>query len=95
MTPTEKKIPFKVEFSRILELLADQIYQSPLALLRENTQNSFDAIRMRESLGQPFEPVIEVSVDGENVVVYDNGIGMTAQEIETHYWYAGEERKKH
>ena len=25
MSPTEKKIAFKVEFSRILELLADQI----------------------------------------------------------------------
>lgn len=93
MIPTEKKIAFKVEFSRILDLLAEQIYQSPLALLRENTQNAFDAIRMREALGQPFEPVIEVSVDGENVVVYDNGIGMTAQEIETHYWYAGRSGK--
>ncbi len=41
-----KKIAFKVEMSRMLELLADQIYQSPLALLRENTQNAFDAIRM-------------------------------------------------
>ena len=47
MSNVERKIAFKVEFSWILELLADQIYQSPLALLRENTQNAFDAIRMR------------------------------------------------
>ena len=44
MTSREKRITFKIEFSRILDLLADQIYQSPLALLRENTQNAFDAI---------------------------------------------------
>ncbi len=93
MTPAEKKIPFKVEFSRILELLADQIYQSPLALLRENTQNAFDAIRMREALGQKFDAKIEVSVDHEKLVVCDNGIGMTANEIETNYWYAGRSGK--
>ena len=93
MTSVEKKIAYKVEFSRILELLAEQIYQSPLALLRENTQNAFDAILMRESLGQEFDPVIEVTVDGNSVTVSDNGVGMTAEEIETSYWYAGQSGK--
>ncbi len=93
MNSAERKIPFKVEISRILELLADQIYQSPLALLRENTQNAFDAIRMRMSKGDSFEPAILVTVDSESVVVVDNGIGMTAQEIETNYWYAGRSGK--
>ena len=88
-----KKIAFKVEFSRILELLADQIYQSPLALLRENTQNAFDAIRMRQSLDHVFEPLIEVTVSNEQIVVVDNGIGMTADEIETNFWYAGKSGK--
>ena len=74
MTSTEKKIPFKVEFSRILELLAHQIYQSPLALLRENAQNAFDAIRMRQAEGQDFEPAIHVTVDREQASVSDNGI---------------------
>ena len=41
MSPTGKRIAFKLELSRMLDLLADQIYQSPLALLRENTQNAF------------------------------------------------------
>ena len=88
MTSTEKKIAFKVEFSRILELLADQIYQSPLALLRENTQNAFDAIKMREAQDAQFEPALHVTIDGQQVVVSDNGIGMTAEEIETNFWYA-------
>ena len=93
MTLAEKKIAYRVEFSRILELLAEQIYQSPLALLRENTQNAFDAILMREALGQDFDPMIEISVDADNVTVRDNGVGMTAQEIETSYWYAGQSGK--
>ena len=93
MTSTEKRIAFKVEFSRILDVLADQIYQSPLALLRENTQNAFDAIRMREAQRQEFKPAIHVTVDGEQVVVADNGIGMTAEEIESNYWYAGKSGK--
>lgn len=94
MNPTERKIAFKVEFSRILELLADQIYQSPLALLRENTQNAFDAVRMREAIpNDRFEPQIEVTVGDEAVTVVDNGIGMTAEELETHFWYAGKSGK--
>ena len=93
MTLTEKKIPFRVEFTRILELLADQIYQSPLALLRENTQNAFDAVRMRESLGQEFNPAIYVNVSDDQIMVADNGIGMTAEEIETNFWYAGKSGK--
>ena len=93
MTSREKRITFKIEFSRILDLLADQIYQSPLALLRENTQNAFDAIRMREAESQQFEPAIHVTIDGQQVVVSDNGIGMTAEEIEANYWYAGKSGK--
>ena len=93
MTSSEKKIAFKIEFERILTLLADQIYQSPLALLRENTQNAFDAIRMREALGQEFEPIIEVTVNASQVTVSDNGIGMTSDEIEQNYWYAGRSGK--
>ncbi len=94
MTSTERRIAFKLELSRMLELLADQIYQSPLALLRENTQNAFDAIRMRQAMpNESFDPVIRVIVDERQVTVSDNGIGMTAKEIETNYWYAGRSGK--
>lgn len=89
----ERHIAFKVEFARVLELLADQIYQSPLALLRENTQNAFDAIRMREALRQTFDATIEVKASSDEVVVIDNGIGMTSQEMEQSFWHAGHSGK--
>ncbi len=93
MTSHEKKIAFGIEVGRILELLADQIYQSPLALLRENTQNAFDAVQMRKALQQDFIPRIDVSVTDQEVTVTDNGIGMTATEIEQNFWYAGKSGK--
>ena len=93
MTTTGKKIAFRIEFSRMLDLLADQIYQSPLALLRENTQNAFDAIRMRQALDHEFKPLIKVTVNDQAIVVSDNGIGMTSEEIETNFWYAGKSGK--
>lgn len=77
----------------MLNLLADQIYQSPLALLRENAQNAFDAIRMRQALGHDFQPLVEVTVNDQAIVVSDNGIGMTSEEIETNFWYAGKSGK--
>ena len=93
MSSTEKKIAFGLELSRMLELLSDQIYQSPLALLRENTQNAFDAIRMKEALSHDFEPMIQVTASDEQIIVTDNGIGMTQDEIETNFWYAGRSGK--
>ena len=96
MNPNEKKIPFKVEFSRILELFAAQIYQSPLALLRENTQNAFDAVLMKMHSWRTspnYAPEIRVTVDSDEIIVADNGIGMTSDEIETNYWYAGRSGK--
>lgn len=89
-----KKIAFKLDLSRMLELLADEIYQSPLSLLRENTQNAFDAIRMRQALQeQEFDPVIHVTLDNDRVEVSDNGIGMTTEEVEHNFWYAGKSGK--
>ena len=80
MMPSER-IPFHVELSRIIELLARQIYQSPLALLRENCQNAYDAVLQRRHLGQSFDPEIEVKITPTEVRVQDNGIGMTKEEL--------------
>ncbi len=87
------KLPFSVEISRMIELLAAQIYPSPYALLRENTQNSFDAIVLRRHLGQNFEPAIEINIGQDHVQVTDNGIGMSRADLSNHYWRAGSSSK--
>jgi molecular chaperone HtpG len=93
VTTESKKIPFEVEISRVIELLATQIYQSPLALLRENTQNAFDAVLIRRSLGLSFEPRIDVNIWPNSISVIDNGVGMTPAELEANYWRAGSSGK--
>lgn len=90
---TQQFIPFAVDTSRILELLAKQIYQSPLALLRENTQNAFDATLLRAQREPGYEPKIEIEVSAEKIVVRDNGIGMTADDLRRHFWQAGSSSK--
>ena len=55
MSESSEKIPFAVEISQMIELLASQIYPTPFALLRENVQNAFDAILLRRHLGQAFD----------------------------------------
>lgn len=93
MSQQSEKIPFAVEISRMIELLAAQIYPTPFALLRENIQNSFDAILLRRHLGQTFEPRIEVTVQPKRVIVSDNGIGMSRNDLRNHFWRAGSSSK--
>ena len=87
-------IPYHVEINRIIELLASQIYQNPLALLRENCQNAYDAILERLWSSPHFtNPQIVVEIEQDRIRVSDNGIGMTPQDLDSHYWRAGSSGK--
>ena len=86
-------IPFSVDISRMIELLAAQIYPSPFALLRENVQNAFDAIMLRRHAGQSFDPAITVTIEPSKIIVTDNGIGMSNDELRKHFWRAGSSSK--
>jgi molecular chaperone HtpG len=86
-------ISFHVDTKRVLEVLAKQIYQSPLALLRENTQNAYDAILLRRQREPNFEPRIEIHVTPEYITVRDNGIGMSFDEVRKNFWQAGSSSK--
>jgi molecular chaperone HtpG len=88
-----ERIPFEVDVNRVIEVLASQIYQTPLALLRENAQNAFDAILLRRHRGDRFEPQITVTITEHEVAIQDNGIGMTPKDLREHYWHAGSSGK--
>ena len=90
---TSELIPFEIETRRVVQLLAKQIYQSPLALLRENTQNAFDAVRQRLHRDATFQPLIEISLAPDMITITDNGIGMTPNDLRRHYWTAGSSSK--
>lgn len=87
-----EKLEFNIETQRILKLLANDIYDSPYALLRENVQNAFDAILMRQK-EEMFQPRIDITISNGRITISDNGIGMTHEVIENNYWKAGSSGK--
>lgn len=86
-----QKLSFQIEVKRVLEILSNDIYDSPYALLRENIQNAYDAILMRQEIEgkSSFEPQIEIKMDSKQVVIVDNGIGMDQAVVSNNFWKAG------
>ncbi len=81
------KLSFQIEVRRVLEILSNDIYDSPYALLRENIQNGYDAILMRmqlEGVGS-FEPKIIVNIDSRYITIEDNGTAMNIEVVRNHF----------
>lgn len=89
-------IVFQIDTSRILKLIASEIYDSPLAMLRENVQNAYDAIRMRFADGGVLSAggQIDVEVSDRFVTIVDNGIGMSESVLRENFWKAGSSGKR-
>ena len=85
-------IKFEIDTGKVLSLLSNEIYDSPYALLRENVQNAYDAILMRQQK-EAFSPMIRVTIEGTTIIIEDNGIGMEAETVENNYWKAGSSGK--
>ena len=92
---TRERFAFDVETSRILQILSSEIYDSPKAFLRENLQNAYDAVLMRSTAkGTPLsERHIDVRVDGQVLIVRDDGIGMIEDVLKNNFWKAGSSGK--
>lgn len=87
-------VSLKFDSNQMIRLLGVQLYDTPLAMLRENVQNSVDAIRERKKLDlKPFQPRIKVTISNEMVIIEDNGKGMTKDIIKNNYWTAGNSSK--
>lgn len=89
-------IVFQVDTSRVLAILANEIYDSPLAMLRENLQNAYDAVRQRfaadGSLGEGGR--IMVKIQDRMISITDNGIGMNEETLRENFWKAGSSGKR-
>ena len=86
------KKQFKAESKRLLDLMIHSIYTHKEIFLRELISNSSDAIdklyykSLTENTGISREDfAIRIAVDKENrtITIYDNGIGMTKEELES------------
>lgn len=82
---------FKFNIENVLKILSDDIYDSPLSLLRENVQNAYDAILQRQYYDKTFgnAGVIQVYLNGLELTISDNGVGMTKEMLDKNYWTAG------
>lgn len=75
---------FTLSRERILKLLTgSRFYSDPSAALREAILNAIDAVRRRQQSTAEFEPMIDVTVDRDQLTlrVDDNGIGMDKTNI--------------
>ena len=91
----EEHTSFKagIDFESVLRIISKQIYETPLAFIRENVQNAVDAIRIqshREGAGaDDVRYRIDVTVEDKKIVARDNGVGMSAGDLQNFFWTIG------
>ena len=80
---------FKTESKRILDLMINSIYTNKEIFLREIISNASDAIDKLKfisltdtSVGSDFKIKIDIDKENRRLIVEDNGIGMTEQDLE-------------
>ena len=81
---------FNIDIKKVLDILSKDIYDSPMALLRENVQNAYDAILMRKQSDPSFQNgCVKVIIEPRKIIIKDNGIGMSYENLSQNYWSTG------
>ena len=98
MTQDQTSFPVSIEFDSVLRVISEQVYDTPLAFIRENVQNAVDTIRIQAlrahtPIGDA-EYRVSVGVEGNNLTVRDNGIGMSADDLQRFFWSIGASGKR-
>jgi molecular chaperone HtpG len=85
------RVPIGIDFRRVLETISAQIYDTPMAFLRENVQNAVDALCMyRAELPSSTDTVsISIEISGTTARIIDSGIGMSRRELQNLFWTMG------
>ncbi|MDE0183900.1 MAG: ATP-binding protein [Candidatus Poribacteria bacterium] len=87
-----------IDFESVLQIISKQVYETPLAFIRENVQNAVDAIRIqahREGANPNANSYrIDITVKDKKIVVRDNGIGMSDSDLKNLFWTIGASGKR-
>lgn len=98
MTTEHTSFQAGIDFPSVLRIISKQVYETPLAFIRENVQNAVDAIRMqayREHIPPEDERYkIEITVQDKKIIVQDNGIGMSEIDLQSFFWKIGASGKR-
>ena len=87
-----------IEFDSVLVAISKQIYETPLAFIRENVQNAVDAIRMQAarddmpSADRAF--AVRITTNDRVCEIADNGIGMSLEDLRNLFWTIGASGKR-
>ena len=98
MSPGNSSFPVGIDFESVLRAISKQIYETPYAFLRENVQNAVDAVRIQvfrdrsETTDEQY--CINITIDGQTVMVRDNGIGMSKADLHNYFWTIGASGKR-
>ena len=55
-------VSMEFDAKQMIRLLGNDLYDSPLAMLRENVQNAYDAILERKLVDNDFVPYIKIKL---------------------------------
>lgn len=94
MNEQQRYMGLRFDPDAMIRLLGVQLYDTPLAMLRENVQNAYDAILERRAADPSFtDGAIHIEIDDRRISVIDNGIGMDDHNLQENYWTAGNSGK--
>ncbi len=98
MSDESRSFKVGIDFESVLRAISKQIYETPLAFIRENVQNAVDAIRIQAARDRtgPGDATyrIEITADDKRIVVQDNGTGMSPGDLENFFWTIGASGKR-
>lgn len=90
----DKYLGLQFDAEAMIRLFGVQLYDTPLAMLRENVQNAYDAILERMGSDPSFaDGIIKIEIMGDHITIIDNGIGMDEDGLQNNYWTAGHSGK--
>lgn len=94
-----KEFRFQVDLGGVIDLLSHHLYSGPKVFMRELLQNGVDAIQARRQLDSTFTGTIQLECiqrkgSPPTLIVQDDGIGLTEEEIHSFLATVGQSSKR-
>lgn len=85
---------FQVNLEGIISLLSENLYSNPGVFIREVLQNAVDAVTAHKKIEENLEGLIDFELFGDTLIIEDNGIGLTLEDIHTFLSVIGQSSKR-